>query len=35
MKNLKMTLKFTPGEVEKANFIIAQFIERLEKSKSL
>ena len=30
MKNLKMTLKFTPGEVEKANFIIAQFIERLE-----
>lgn len=35
MKNLKKTLKFTPGDVEKANFIIAQFFERLEISKAL
>lgn len=35
MKNLKKTLKFTPVDIEKVNFIISQFIERLEKSKSL
>ena len=35
MKNLKMTFKFTPVDIEKVNFIISQFIERLEKSKSL
>ena len=35
MKNLKKTLKFTPVDFEKVNFIISQFIERLEKSKSL